>query len=1183
MANFLEHLLRAGEKREVRRANALIGQINALEFVYEEMTDEELAAQTPEFKERIKSGESLDVLIPEAFAVVREVARRVLGKRHYDVQLEGGIALHYGQVAEMKTGEGKAVTVSTPIPTPTGAKLAGDIRVGDTVYAGNGDLTVIAGVFPQGKQDVYALVLDDLRTVRCNLQHRWDIAPRMSSTLYETVETEDILRKLKSGQQVFIPRNGCTLNDDMALATHPTETVKVTEDSLLSVTDFEGTTRVVNDSSNYMYLGSSTYVRDNRSPLKPLQRSGVIVAYRDKRNHAVKHFFVNLDKAPAAKLEAGNLAEVLSATAAPSFGDPANTVAPAKYQAENFIQMTSKPVGATGLRIGYTLTRGNAETIAWYARALGYSATVKDVEGLGFFPYTVQIDTAPTGNVEVTAVLELGVQEEQVCFTVTHPSHLFLAGDHVVTHNTLTAVAPMYLNALTGKGAHLVTTNDYLAREQEQQMGLIYSFLGLTHGALQESMSPEERRDIYSRDIVYGTNNQFGFDYLRDNLALTPEERVQRELNFVIIDELDSILLDEATTPLIISAPAQNVEEAEKWFTNAAALMPLLKRDEHYTVDEKKKVVDFTDEGLDMIIDYFGTTDKILFGSHSEILTFLRSALQAETLYHNRKEYIIQGGEIMIVDEHTGRAMEGRRYSDGLHQAIEAKERRNGHLEVKIQPENPTSATITLQNFFRLYDKMSGMTGTAASEAAELADTYGLAVRTIPPNKPKQRIDEQDELYLTEQDKMDAVVAEILDIRQRALDEVEDGEEPLIQPILIGTTSVAASEKLSRKLAKAGIVHNVLNAKHIEKEAHIIAQAGKLGAVTVSTNMAGRGTDILLGGNAEMMVAEQLAIMGLSIEHTPAAYEGQYKVLLPQMEEKISAEAEKVRAAGGLYVMGTARHDSRRIDNQLIGRSGRQGDPGCSKFFLSLEDELFRFHASRYTLILARLFEAYGSPIKGKQLTKAIERAQGAVDGMHRSSRKQTLEYDDVLNGQRKKLYSDRTEILLGDDDMAADLAVNFIGSSVRTTVEGWITENGEHLDDWDLPTLWKHLREELEWVPSITPKDLLSEYPTSTELTQSVLVDELVAAAKVHWDSLLEANSVWRTQARSIILGAIDQEWVGHLADLGYLKEGIGLRAYAQKDPKIEYRLESADMFNQMTSTLIPKRVAQELLKPRI
>ena len=301
------------------------------------------------------------------------------------------------------------------------------------------------------------------------------------------------------------------------------------------------------------------------------------------------------------------------------------------------------------------------------------------------------------------------------------------------------------------------------------------------------------------------------------------------------------------------------------------------------------------------------------------------------------------------------------------------------------------------------------------------------------------------------------------------------------------------------------------------------------------------------------------------------------------MEEKISVEAEKVRAAGGLYVMGTARHDSRRIDNQLIGRSGRQGDPGRSKFFLSLEDELFRFHASRSTLILARLFESYGSPIKGKQLTKAIERAQGAVDGMHRTSRKQTLEYDDVLNGQRKKLYEDRTEILLSDDEMAADLAVNFITSSVHTTVEGWITENGDHLDDWDLPALWKHLREELEWVPTITPKDLLSEYPTSTELTQSVLVDELVAAAKVHWDSLLEANSVWRTYARSIILGAIDQEWIGHLADLGYLKEGIGLRSYAQKDPKIEYRLESADMFNQMTGELIPKRVTQELLKSHI
>lgn len=1166
MVNPIEKALRFGERREERRAQELVKAILDLEPLYEEMSDAELRSQTDDFKDRVSAGESLDILLPEAFAVAREASDRVLGKKQYPVQLLGGIALHFGQVAEMGTGEGKAVTVDTLIPTPEGAIPAGEIVVGDTIYAGSGELTVVSGVFPQGSQQVYRVHFEDGRFIDCNLEHLWDVRGKYNS--YETVTTGEIIERLDAGERLFVPMQGATASK-MPMSGH-----------VSSILD-------PSTAFTSIYLGYSRNRRTGDSSaawtkLRELIDEGAIIKTPDYDNSCT-HYQVNITALQALPDDC-NLNDILANTIYPAMPFGSHHLAGSEKQIALLMKHLAVRQESNKLT-ALAWSEAAADSIAWVARSMGWHACVYPSSGV--LAWAVDINKKPKSKVGIIAVEDLGRSAEQVCFTVTHPSHLFLAGDHIVTHNTLTAVAPMYLNALTGKGAHLVTTNDYLAREQEEQMGRVYSFLGLTHGAIQEQMSPEERQGIYARDIVYGTNNQFGFDYLRDNIAKSPNELVQRELNYVIIDELDSILIDEAGTPLIISAPAGDAATAEKWFTASASIVGSLKPDVHYVFDLKKRTAEFLDAGYDEIENQLGGKENAIFSTHSELLTFLNAALKAETLYTLGKDYIIQGAEVMIVDEHTGRAMEGRRYSHGLHQALEAKERRNGNMQVQIQPENPTVATITLQNFFRLYEKMSGMTGTAASEAAELAATYNLTVRTIPPNKEKQRVDLADEIYISEAKKFQAVVQEIKALHEDT-DEfytTPEGEKRrMVQPILIGTTSVSASEKLSRMLTAAGINHNVLNAKHVEQEAHIIAQAGRLGAVTVSTNMAGRGTDILLGGSADMLVEEQMQIMGLTPEHTPTAYEEQRQAIQPIMDKKVAQEAELVRELGGLYVIGTARHDSRRIDNQLIGRSGRQGDPGRSKFFLSLDDELLRFYSPRQVEGIRRVMaKSPDMPLSGKVLSKAIENAQAAIDGRHREGRKSTLEYDDVLTKQREKTYSERKKLLHGDTDFTLDQTLWFLEGAVTVAVEQWIADNGQHLDDWDLQGLWKHLYEELDWKPSITPKDLLEEYPTATELTQDVLVKELVSAAEQQWDMRVEvARDLAATTARLAALTAIDEEWIAHLAELDYLKEGIGMRAYAQKDPKIEYKLEAGDMYNQMNAVFVKRTFMKILLGER-
>ena len=816
MASFLEKILRTGDKRVLRQLEAYTKAVNSLEDSFASMTDEELRAETDKFRERVKDGESLDILLPEAFAVVREASKRTLGKRHYDVQLMGGAALHLGNIAEMKTGEGK----------------------------------------------------------------------------------------------------------------------------------------------------------------------------------------------------------------------------------------------------------------------------------------------------------------------------------------TLVATLPAYLNALSGKGVHIVTVNDYLAEYQANLMGRVFRFLGMECGVILSSMEPDERRKQYAADITYGTNNEFGFDYLRDNMAWTVEEQVQRGHNFAIIDEVDSILIDEARTPLIISGPAAG--EANRWYAEFARIAAtLLKRGEDYEVDEKKRTVGILESGIDKVEDHLGV--KNLYESkNTPLIGFLNNSIKAKELFTNNKDYVVIDGEVLIVDEHTGRILPGRRYNDGIHQAIEAKE------GVEIKPENQTMATVTLQNYFRMYDKLSGMTGTAETEAAEFMNTYELGVVPIPTNKGVQRIDNPDKVYRDEIAKFKAVVKDIKERHEKG------------QPILVGTASVENSEYLSRQLAKAGVRHEVLNAKNNEREAAIVAQAGRKGAVTVATNMAGRGTDIMLGGNPEFEAVEKMRELGLDPNTNSEAYEARWPEVLKACEDAAKEEHDEVTKLGGLYVLGTERHESRRIDNQLRGRSGRQGDPGESRFYLSLTDELMRlFNTGMATRLMAAAPE--DSALDSKIVSRAIATAQANVEGRNAEQRKNVLKYDDVLNRQREAIYKDRGRILHGDD--LKEQISGFVDEVLTTIIDARVAEG--HAEDWDFDELWSAIKQ--VYPISITVDDLAEDAGDRTKITRDQIVKEVLADAHLIYDEREKSvgEESMREIERRVMLSVIGERWPEHLYEMEYLKEGIGLRAMAQRDPLVEYQREGYDMYQSMLGAI--------------
>ncbi|CAL9456236.1 preprotein translocase subunit SecA [Streptomyces sp. DH-12] len=727
---------------------------------------------------------------------------------------------------------------------------------------------------------------------------------------------------------------------------------------------------------------------------------------------------------------------------------------------------------------------------------------------------------------------------------------------------TLVGTLPAYLNALSGEGVHIITVNDYLAERDSEMMGRVHKFLGLSVGCILASMTPAQRREQYACDITYGTNNEFGFDYLRDNMAWSKEELVQRGHNFAIVDEVDSILIDEARTPLIISGPA---DQATKWYGDFAKLVKRLKRGEagqplkgieetgDYDVDEKKRTVAIHESGVSKVEDWLGI-DNLYESVNTPLVGYLNNAIKAKELFKRDKDYVIIDDEVMIVDEHTGRILAGRRYNEGMHQAIEAKE------GVPIKDENQTLATITLQNFFRLYKRhdhngkelpgLSGMTGTAMTEAAEFHQIYKLGVVPIPTNRPMIRKDQSDLIYRTEVAKFEAVVDDIEEKHRKG------------QPILVGTTSVEKSEYLSQQLSKRGIQHEVLNAKHHEREAQIVAQAGRRGAVTVATNMAGRGTDIKLGGNPEDLAEAELRQRGLDPEEHIEEWAAALPEALARAEEAVKAEKEEVEKLGGLYVLGTERHESRRIDNQLRGRSGRQGDPGESRFYLSLGDDLMRlFKAQMVERVMSMANVPDDVPIENKMVTRAIASAQSQVETQNFETRKNVLKYDEVLNRQREVIYGERRRVLEGED--LQEQIHHFMDDTIDAYVQAETAEGFP--EDWDLDRLWSAFKQ--LYPVSVTVEELEDAAGDRAGLTAEFISESVKDDIRAQYEAR-EAqlgSEIMRELERRVVLSVLDRKWREHLYEMDYLQEGIGLRAMAQKDPLVEYQREGFDMFSAM------------------
>ena len=705
---------------------------------------------------------------------------------------------------------------------------------------------------------------------------------------------------------------------------------------------------------------------------------------------------------------------------------------------------------------------------------------------------------------------------------------------------TLVAVLPSYLNAISGKGVHVVTVNDYLAKFQSEQMGRIHHFLGLTVGVILPEMRPSERREAYNCDITYATNNELGFDYLRDNMASSIDDCVQRGHNFAVVDEVDSILIDEARTPLIISGPTQ---DEVKWYGEFAKIANTLVLDEDYEVDEKKRTISVLEDGITKVEDHLGI-ENLYESANTPLISFLHNSIKAKALFRNDKEYVVMNGEVLIVDEHTGRMLSGRRYNDGLHQAIEAKE------GVEVREEYQTLATVTLQNYFRLYDTLSGMTGTAMTEASEFDKIYKLGVVPIPTNRPMVRMDQADLVYRTEEAKYDAVVEDIAERHEKG------------QPVLVGTVSVEKSQHLSDKLKAKGIPHSVLNAKVHADEAKIVALAGHKGAVTVATNMAGRGTDIMLGGSVEFLADAELRKKGLEpAGETAEEYDAAWPDMLEQIKTQVGNEHDEVRELGGLYVVGTERHESRRIDNQLRGRSGRQGDPGESRFYLSLQDELMRLFKSDWVdRVLTMLKIPDDVPIENKRVTSAIANAQGQVESQNFESRKNVLKYDDVMDRQRQVVYGERREVLEGADIEAQ------IRTFIDDVVVGYVTgATLEFAEEWDLEQLWTDLGQVCPI--SVDLESLVAEAGGKANLDKDELIAKLQADAQAAYDAR-EAeigDEVARELERRVLLSVLDRKWREHLYEMDYLREGIYLRAYSQRDPLVEYQREGFDMFAAM------------------
>ena len=1202
-------LFKTFSEKENKKNQVLVDKILALDESMKKLTDEELKAKTNEFKERLKNGETLDDLLVEAFAVVRETSDRTLKLKHYPVQLLGAIALHNGQIAEQKTGEGKACTNNTKIPTPDGWKTVGDIKVGDYLFGKDGNLTKVLGVYPQkNKKQVYEVELIDGRVIECCEDHLWSVYTYAEKEDYKTFNTKYLYEKqndIKRGYKFQLPVNESVYYSKKDLPVDPYLYGVILGDGCkgkflcISTSDKE----ILENISKILNAYPVKYKGDNCNYYFKNKKTGKRITYDDIRG----------------ELELGNL------YAHEKYIDDVYKIS-SKEQRLELIKGIMDTDGCIDRHLdnnGYgrynltfsTVSSQLRDDFIEVIRSLGYNASwslgkskskenevkrdqyvvninVNHSDKKDFFKIKRHLDNAykaekqgdrrkDYSKVSIKEIRKTNRYENMTCFEVDNEEHLFLIGDYVVTHNTLTETAAVYLNALEGKGVHVVTVNDYLAKRDKEQMEKIYGFLGMTTGFIQQDMTQSERKESYNKDITYGTNNQFGFDYLRDNMVLTLEDKCQRGLHYAIVDEVDSILIDEARTPLIISGAGDKATDDYSIANNFVNTLKGRIKDPNedadidpfdrnykmeevdYVVDEKKKTVILTEKGTAKA-EKFYNIENLADVDNTELFHYIQNALKANNIMKRDIDYLIKDGQVEIVDEFTGRVLKGRRYSDGLHQAIEAKE------GVEIKAESKTLASVTFQNLFRMYDKLSGMTGTAKTEEKEFNEIYKLDVVTIPTNKPVIRKDLVDEVYITEQGKFRAITRQVKAIHETG------------QPILIGTTSIENSEKLSEYLKKAEIPHKVLNAKNNEKEAEIIAQAGRLNSVTIATNMAGRGTDIMLGGNLDFMAKQELKREGVSeelISEADSFYDTKDQDILEVRKKyrhyksihrnEIEEEAKKVRDAGGLYVMGSERHESRRIDNQLRGRSGRQGDPGVSKFFISIQDPLIRMNGGeQLDKFMSNTNINEDDVIISKFISRSIEKAQTRVEANNFATRKQVLDYDNVLNTQRTITYQERDRVLHGED--LTDNILEMVKESIDYIIKS-NTNNTIDIKTWDM----EGLMEDLSYI-NFDMDELAIAFANTKDLDKDDgKIQERVfnSIYNLFMDKYLikkEEDSIELERfGRVVVLKVTDETWVNHIDQMDQLRREIGVQAMGQKDPKQMYTVEAFEMYEHMTDAI--------------
>lgn len=1164
--------------KELHKAEKKANSVIALADEYCRLSDSELQHKTVEFKERLANGETINDIEIEAFATVREASKRVLGMFHYPVQLTAGFALNAGNITELATGEGKAVSVDTKIPTPNGWRLAGDIKVGDTLFDNNGKPTVVTAVYPQGKIETYEFVLKDGRKVKCGKEHLWtvifnrDVKEYRRGKMY-TLSVEELL---KIGN---VAKRGFYFSIPMAKAVeYPKKDLEIDPYVMGAFLgegskNSQGVPSLVTDNEEIINLLCNTdcydkYIPEEYKTASIEQRWSLIQGLMDTDGKIYR-------KSPCDIKPRYNMQYVTNS----------------ERLKDDFMEV----VYSLGLTASCRVRTLENERIP-NAKHNQYIIEINTEDSVkkNFFRMTRKKSVAEEceniskkenySYISVVDIKDLNELTEQVCFTVDSPDHLFLVDNYIVTHNTLVATCPAYLNALTGEPVMIITVNDYLAKRDSEWMGKVYKFLGLTVGLIVHEKSDTERREAYNCDIVYATNVEVGFDYLRDNMAYKLEDMVQRGLGYVILDEADSILIDEARTPLIISGFNGETDEGYKKadafvkglngkiiveMNNGTKLEQATMRmqgkelkeqyaEYDYIVEEKTKQVQLTDKGITKAEEYYGV-ENLSDPENITITHFITRALKAYGVFHKDVDYVVNDNGVQIVDESTGRIMQGRRYSEGIHQAIEAKE------GVKIAQESKTMASITYQNLFRKFKKLSGMTGTAKTDEEELLGIYNMYVVTVPTNKPVIRKDNPDKVYLTALAKYNALVDKVQDCHIKG------------QPVLIGTTSVEKSDIVHDYLEQAGIPHKVLNAKYHEKEAEIIAQAGQYGAVTVATNMAGRGTDIILGGNPEYLALAELKAEGYSDELIVEAnsYSNTsdedilnirklYTEKFNRIKDELAENKQKVIDAGGLFVLGTERHESRRIDNQLRGRSGRQGDAGESLFMLSLDDDLLRLFGDQMRDKIIAMSEALhipkNYPIDAGLLGKGVEKAQQRIESKYYGIRKSNLEFDEVMAKQRDIIYEERRKLLEGKLDY-------------KKTVETMMSDIIDRKIDNCTPTL-KHLTPDamgyiIEEFADLNKTIKIPEYSEDELLDIKVSdIKEIIKKQAIeNYEKIYEKKPVEYINdfTKRLLLFLLDNNWQEMMVDLDELKKGINFMALAQKDPLKEYQNQAFEMFDNM------------------